>query len=205
MNNDGQGDEVLNSSNEEDLEWLSKFKSGNVRAFDFLVRKYQRRLFGVIYNMTSNKEDAADLLQDVFVKAFNGLHRFKGDAQFYTWLYRIATNTAITFLQKSKKRQVMSLENFAPAHEQLPDFLLNDPGSEKGDKQILLKELQEKLNEALQKLSIIHRTVVVLYEIDGLSHSEIAKIMDCSEGTVRSRLHYAKEQLKQLLSDYLKK
>ena len=205
MDDDNQQQEIQQTSNEEDLLWLSKFKEGNRRAFDFFVRKYQRRLFGIIYNMTGNKEDTSDLLQDVFIKAYKSLENFKGDSQIYTWLYRIATNTTLTFLQNYKRHRTLSLENFSPDNEAIPEFLLKDPKSEKGDRQALLKELQEKLNEALQKLSITHRSVIVLFEIEGMSHAEIGKILGCSEGTVRSRLHYAKEQLKQLLKDYLEK
>lgn len=204
MNSDDDKTIDLQASNHEDLEWLSRFKAGNRNAFDFLVRKYQRRLFGVIYNMTSHKEDTADILQDVFVKAFRSLDGFKGDSQFYTWIYRIAVNTTLTHLSKRKQKSSMSLEAWTNEEDKVPDFLLNDPNGEKGDKATLLKELQEKLNEALQKLSTTHRTVIVLFEIEGMSHAEIAEILHCSEGTVRSRLHYAKEQLKQLLNDYLK-
>lgn len=193
----------LERSNEEDLEWLERFKNGNCRAFDFFVRKYQRQLYGIIYHMTSNKEDAADILQEVFVKAFRSLPSFKGDSRLFTWLYRIAVNTTLSSLKKNRKKSTMSLEAFA-ADTGMPDFLLHDPKEEKGDRATLLKELQEKLNESLQKLSDIHRTVIVLFEIEGMSHAEIARIMRCSEGTVRSRLHYAKEQLKQSLSTYLK-
>lgn len=205
MDDDNQQQEIQQTSNEEDLLWLSKFKEGNRRAFDFFVRKYQRRLFVIIYNMTGDKEDASDLLQDVFIRAYKSLENFKGDSQIYTWLYRIATNTTLTFLQNCKRHRTLSLENFSPDNEAIPEFLLKDPKSEKGDRQALLKELQEKLNEALQKLSITHRSVIVLFEIEGMSHAEIGKILGCSEGTVRSRLHYAKEQLKQLLKDYLEK
>ena len=191
-------------SDREDLEWLSKFKEGNHRAFDFFVRKYQRRLFYIIYNMTSNREDAADLLQEVFVKAFRSITSFKGDSRFYTWLYRITVNTTITFLKKVRKQTKLSLEDLN-TNESLTSFLATFSDGEKGDRATLLKELQEKLNEALQKLSLNHRTVVVLFEIEGMSHAEIARTLKCSEGTVRSRLHYAKEQLKQLLAEYLKK
>lgn len=191
-------------SDREDLEWLLKFKEGNRRAFDFFVRKYQRRLFCIIYNMTSNREDAADLLQDVFVKAFRSIASFKGDSRFYTWLYRITVNTTITFLKKVRKQTKLSLEDLS-TNESLTSFLATFSDGEKGDQATLLKELQEKLNESLQKLSLNHRTVVVLFEIEGMSHAEIARTLKCSEGTVRSRLHYAKEQLKQLLAEYLKK
>lgn len=191
-------------SDREDFEWLSKFKEGNRRAFDFFVRKYERRLFCIIYNMTSNKEDAADLLQEVFIKAFRSMESFKGDSRFYTWLYRIAVNTTITFLKKARRHSKLSLED-VNTNEALASFLMSFSDDEKGDRATLLKELQEKLNEALQKLSLNHRTVVILFEIEGMSHAEIAHALKCSEGTVRSRLHYAKEQLKQLLSEYLKK
>jgi len=198
---DNQSD-TLDASNIEDLEWLARFKEGNRHAFDFFVRKYQRRLYGVIYNMTSHKEDTADILQDVFIKAFRSIESFKGESRFYTWLYKIAINTALTFIKRNRNKHSMSLENWNDS-EDLPDFIFKDAKAEKGDRVTLLKELQEKLNEALQKLSLSHRTVIILFEIDGMSHAEIAKILNCSEGTVRSRLHYAKEELKQILSDYL--
>ena len=145
-----------------------------------------------------------DITNEDLEKYFLSIDEKKFKAtQVYTWLYRIATNTTLTFLQKNKLRRTMSLENFSPDDEAVPEFLLKDPKGEKGDKQTLLKELQEKLNESLQKLSITHRTVIVLFEIEGMSHAEIGKILGCSEGTVRSRLHYAKEQLKQSLKEYL--
>ena len=196
-------DERADASNQEDLEWLERFQSGNVRAFDFFVRKYQRRLYAILYNMTSCKEDAADLLQETFVKAFRALGNFKGQSRFYTWLYRIAINTALNFLESHKKRSALRLESWSDEGK-VADFLMIDKSVLAGDRSILLNELKEKLNESLQKLSPIHRTVVILFEIEGMSHAEIAKTLHCSEGTVRSRLHYAKEQLKQFLSDYLK-
>lgn len=194
---------TLRQVDNEDIQLVERLKTGDVRAFDTLVKKYQRRLYSVIYNLTSNKEDTADLIQEVFLKAFNSIHSFKGEAAFYTWLYRIALNAAITFVKKQRKNTFYSLENLDESASKI-EFL--DALAEKThtDRNVLLKELQEKLNEALQKLSLKHRTVVVLFEIEGMSHIEIAKILKCSEGTVRSRLHYAKEQLKQTLSGYLK-
>ena len=189
-------------SDAEDLEWLERFKAGNRQAFDFFVRKYQRRLYRVIYNMTSSKEDAADLLQDTFVKAFRSLECFKGQSRIFTWLYRIAVNTTLNFLDSRKRKPVCSLEAWSDEGK-IADFLMIDKRMPSAERTVLLKELKEKLNEALQKLSPLHRTVVVLYEIEGMSHAEIAKTMQCAEGTVRSRLHYAKEQLKQLLLQYL--
>ncbi len=194
--------ERLEISNNEDLEWLARYKAGNSHAFNFFVKKYQYRLYRVIYNITSNKDDTADVLQEVFVRAFRAIGTFKGQACFYTWLYRIAVNTTLTFLKKVKRYRPMSLESWNE-EEKVPEGIFKDTTAENGNRSTLLKELQEKLNEALQKLSLKHRTVIVLFEIEGMSHTEIAKMLNCSEGTVRSRLHYAKEELKHLLSEYL--
>lgn len=196
-------DPKSNGSNDEDLQWVERFKAGNTHAFDFIVRKYQRCLYRIIYNMVSNKEDAADMLQNVFIKAFQSIQQFKGESNFYTWLYRIAINLTLNFIEKNKKRASIALEPLAN-EEGVAEFLNLDKNAKPGDRALLLKELQEKLNASLQNLSSIHRTVIVLFEIEGLSHKEIAQILHCTEGTVRSRLHYAKEQLKHSLLPYLK-
>lgn len=187
---------------EEDMAYVQRVQSGEVAAFDFLIRKYRERLYAVIYNLTSNREDAADLAQEAFIKAFRSIHGFKGKSSFFTWLYRIAVNTTLTHLKRSRMRRFFSLENMdeEASNSDIVEFLTS--GGE-ADKPALLNELQEKLNEALQSLSLKHRTVVTLFEIEGLSHAEIAEILKCSEGTVRSRLHYAKLQLQQQLQDYL--
>jgi RNA polymerase sigma-70 factor (ECF subfamily) len=153
--------------------------------------------------MTANHEDANDLAQESFIKAFQALKSFKGGSSFYTWLYRIAVNKTINYLKQRKNRTHMSLNDLDFQAEHDPDLmaLISDktPRREAG-----LTELQEKLNEALLKLSEPHRLVVVLHDVQGQSHEEIAKIMDCNIGTVRSRLFYARQQLQALLSDYLK-
>jgi RNA polymerase sigma factor (sigma-70 family) len=186
-----------------DFAVVKRVQAGDVAAFDQLIRKYRERLFGVVYNMTSNREDTADLVQDAFIKAFQSINRFQGQSSFFTWLYRIAVNTALSHLRKNKLRTFFSLEKIQeddPSSKVLAD-LTDRSGA---DRDAYLRELQEKLNEALQKLSIKHRTVITLFEIDGLSHAEIAEIMECSEGTVRSRLHYAKQFLQGELSKYLR-
>lgn len=181
---------------------VSRVQNGDVAAFDTLVRKYRERLYGVIYNLTSNREDAADLTQESFIKAFSSINRFKGKSAFFTWLYRIGVNTALSHLKRNRFRRFFSLENIQEegSNAQVLETLAAKHKSEKG---ALLSELQEKLNEAMQKLSPKHRTVVVLFEIEGLSHQEIADIAGCSVGTVRSRLHYAKQQLQADLKQFL--
>ena len=181
---------------------VSRVQNGDVAAFDHLVRKYRERLFGIIYNLTSNREDAADLTQDAFIKAFSSINRFKGNSAFFTWLYRIGVNTTLSHLKRNRFRRFFSLENIQEegTNAMVLETLAAKHKSERG---ALLSELQEKLNEAMQKLSPKHRTVVVLFEIEGLSHQEIADIVGCSVGTVRSRLHYAKQQLQADLKHFL--
>lgn len=187
-----------------DLDWavVQKVQAGNVGAFDQLVQKYRQQIFSVIYNMTSNREDASDLTQETFIKAFQAIGRFRGKASFFTWIYRIAVNTAVTFIKKRNRRRYISYENIdeEASSSEIVERLTASNRSEKG---ALLSELQEKLNDALQKLSLKHRTVVILHEIEGLEHAEIAEITGTSTGTVRSRLHYAKQQLQSYLQEYL--
>lgn len=188
---------------DDDAALVSRAQSGDHSAFDTLMIKYRERIYGVVYNMTANRDDAADITQDAFIKAFSSIQRFQGKSSFFTWLYRIAVNTALSHIKKNRKRRFFSFENLHEdaGYETAVEVL---SAKTKTDKNVLLGELQEKLNEALQKLSPKHRTVVVLYEIDGLSHAEIADIVGCSQGTVRSRLHYAKQQLQSYLEEYLR-
>lgn len=185
-----------------DLATVRRVQAGDVAAFDQLILKYRERLYSIIYNLCSNREDAADLTQETFIKAFSSIKRFKGKSSFYTWLYRIAVNSTLSYLKRNRMRHFFSFENI---NEEVSSSEIVEALSikVKSEKTALINELQEKLNEALQKLSDKHRTVVVLYEIEGLSHHDISNVMECSVGTVRSRLHYAKQQLQAYLKDYL--
>jgi len=182
---------------------VKQVQAGDVAAFDRLILKYRERLYGVIYHMTSNREDASDLTQDAFIKAFQAINRFQGQSSFFTWLYRIAINATLSHLRKNKFKSFLSLDTVnseEPVSQELISALTDKTGA---DRDAFVKELQEKLNEAMQKLSIKHRTVITLFEIDGLSHQEIADVMDCSVGTVRSRLHYAKQLLQAEMKAYI--
>jgi len=188
-----------------DLEVVRQVQAGDVAAFDRLITKYRERVYGVVYNMTSNREDAADLTQDAFIKAFQSIHRFGGQSSFFTWLYRIAVNSTLSYLRRMRLRSFFSLERIdadAPVSKEIIAALTDKTGA---DRDTYVRELQEKLNEAMLKLSIKHRTVVTLFEIDGLSHQEIAEVMGCSVGTVRSRLHYAKQLLQSELQPYMRR
>jgi RNA polymerase sigma-70 factor (ECF subfamily) len=186
---------------EEDL--VRHARRGDLTAYDELVRRYQERIYATIYHMTSNHEDANDLAQEAFIKAFHALKSFKGGSSFYTWVYRIAVNKTINFLKQRKNKAQLSLDDLDFHAEHDPDLvaLVSDKTPRRD---VSLAELQEKLNIAMQKLSEPHRLVVTLHDVQGLSHEEIAKIMECNIGTVRSRLFYARQQLQAYLSDYLK-
>lgn len=196
---------ALDRRQEAEADWVlvRRVQAGEVERFEDLVHKYRERIWGVIYHMTANREDAADLAQDAFIKAFQSINRFQGQSAFFTWLYRIAVNATLNHLEKAKLRRFFSLEKIRD-EEPVAGLLdqLADPGNT-SDRAACLGELQQKLNEAMQKLSIKHRTVVTLFEIDGLSHEEIAEITGSSVGTVRSRLHYAKILLQAELKDYI--
>jgi RNA polymerase sigma-70 factor (ECF subfamily) len=188
---------------EDEVDLVRRARQGDLEAYDELVRRYQERIYATLYHMTSNHEDANDLAQEAFIKAFQALKSFKGGSSFYTWLYRIAVNKTINFLKQRKNKSQMSLNDLDFNVENDPDLvaLISDktPRRDAG-----LAELQEKLNEAMQKLSEDHRMVVTLHDVQGLSHEEIAEIMECNIGTVRSRLFYARQQMQGYLSDYLK-
>jgi RNA polymerase sigma factor RpoE len=187
----------------DDLTLVRRAQREDVGAYDVLVRRYQERIYATVYHMTSNHEDANDLAQETFIKAFRALKSFKGDSSFYTWIYRIAVNKTINFLKQRKNRVQMSLNDVDFNAEHDPDLVALV--SERTPRRDLnLSELQEKLNAAMQKLSEHHRMVVTLHDVQDLSHEEISKIMDCNVGTVRSRLFYARQQLQAYLSDYLK-
>ena len=197
----GVGESVVS---DRDLDWaiVQRVQNGEVSAFNQLVQKYRQPLFSTIYNMTGNREDATDIAQEVFIKAFQSIKRFRGQASFYTWLYRIAVNSSITFIKRAKKQRFINYETIDETlvSSEILEYFTAKTKTEKG---ALLKELQEKLNEALQKLSPKHRIVVILHEVEGMNHKEIADITKTSEGTVRSRLHYAKKMLQAFLQEYI--
>lgn len=184
-------------------ELVKKARHGDLAAYDQLVQRYQERIYRTLYHMTSNHEDANDLAQEAFIKGFQALKSFKGGSSFYTWVYRIAVNKTLNFLKQRKNRSHMSLNDLDFNMENNPDLvaLVSDKTPRRD---AALSELQEKLNEAMLTLSETHRLVVTLHDVQGLSHEEIAKIMDCNVGTVRSRLFYARQQLQGRLAGYLK-
>lgn len=185
-----------------DEELVARTQAGDPEAFDALVLRYTPRIYGLVYNMTSNREDTDDLLQEIFAKAFRSIRGFRQQSRFHTWLHTIAVNMTINFLKKRGRRHTLSLDDVDNGVQNDPEFLQatasSDPIRELG-----LAELQKKLNEAMQKLSNDHRAVVTMFDIQGMPHAEIAKILKVSEGTVRSRLFYAHRQLQNYLKEFI--
>ncbi len=190
----------------DDLTLVRQAQAGDAAAFDELVRRYQRQIYGVVYHMTSHHEDASDLAQEAFVKAWQALKSFKGDSSFFTWIYRIAVNRTLNHLKTRKFRESkhrFSLNDLDAEAENHPDMVAM-VSRQTPRRDAALAELQEKLNDALVQLSENHRLVVTLHDIQGLPHEAIAQVMKCNTATVRTRLFYARQQLQGILSDYLK-
>src|SRR5271157_4106123 len=143
----------------EELTLVKRARQGDLGAYDELVLRYQERIYATLYHMTANHEDANDLAQEAFIKAFQALKSFKGGSSFYTWVYRIAVNKTINFLKQRKHKAHMSLDDLDFNAEHDPDLvaLISDKTPRR---EVNLAELQEKLNEAMQKLSEPHRLVV---------------------------------------------
>ena len=186
----------------EDTELVALAQKGSTNSFNKLIDKYHSRIYSLTYQMTSNREDAEDLTQEIFIKAFEALPRFKGRSSFYTWLYRIGINKTINYRKKRNRNRPLSID----AMDQ--DITYDEVYAELDSKDsplrhIGLNELQVKLNEAMQRLSLKHRTVVVMHDIEGIPHDEIAKIVGVSVGTIRSRLFYARRQLQADLGEYI--
>ena len=193
----------MSPQKETDRQLVERVQRGDKKAFDILVLKYQHKIVGLVSRYLRNQDEVQDVTQEAFIKAYRALPRFRGDSAFYTWLYRIGVNLTLTFLKKRKIRQFFSFDQASDDGGMSKDLEAVSSTSSTSVKKALNNELHEKLNEALSKLSDKHRTIVVLFEIDGLGHKEIAKVMNCTEGTVRSRLFYAKQQLQSYLSEYL--
>ncbi len=176
--------------------------AGQTRAFDELVRRHSRKLHAMIMQMVGSEADAYDIAQEAFLKAFRSLRYFNGQSAFYTWLYSIAANQARNFLRRRKRENTFSLDNDDKGNPHEKNRQLED-GDHVCDpvRQAQIGDLRKKLNAALDELSPAHREVVTLCAIQGLSYAEISELLNISEGTLRSRLHYAHRQLQGMLAD----
>ncbi len=188
----------------EDELLIQKTLEGQTRAFDELVRRHSRKLNSMLIAMLNNEADAYDVAQTSFLKAFHSLRYFKGQSSFYTWLYSIALNQARNFLRRRRRERdnSYSLDNDQNGDPLEKNADLSDTNRTADPiRQANIAELRKKLQRAINQLSPAHQEVINLCDIQGLSYPEISKIINISEGTLRSRLHYARRQLQGLLAE----
>jgi RNA polymerase sigma-70 factor (ECF subfamily) len=181
--------------NEADL--ISRCQQGDQDALKELFNQYREKVYRIAYGVVRHREDALDIVQEVFVKLFRSIKNFKGKSHFYTYLYRMVMNTAIDHARKTGKQFISSLDeegSFEPSDE-----------LEKGPERILLqKELEERVKLAMDKLPAEQRAALIFRDVEGLSYQEMAEAMGCSIGTVMSRLHYGRKRMQELLKDYIR-
>lgn len=171
---------------------------GDTVAFGQLIENYERFVFNVVYRMLPNCEDAKDVSQEVFLKAFRYLGKFDGKASFSTWLYRIAVNTSIDQLRKRKGQETISMDKEMERNEGTlkKEYVDHAPGVEE---QVIAKESMAEIKNAIEKLSSEHRVMITLRDLEGMSYAEIAEITETSLGTVKSRLARARKSLRDLI------
>lgn len=187
-----------------DQEIVSEVLSGNSLAYEKLVLRYQARAHSVAYGVLRNFDDAQDVVQDAFHKAYRNLSSFKGESSFYTWFYRIVFNLSIDLTRKKYRKTESQIEDQSFFDSLGKESSLKNEGSITFDPEKNLDNIKlgEKIREAIAKLSIDHRTVIILREIEDRSYQEIGEIIGCSTGTVMSRLFHARKNLQILLSEY---
>ena len=178
----------------DDNRLITECRAGNTAAFGTLVSRYEDRLFNTVVRLVDNAEDARDVVQEAFLHAYQSLHAFKGDSLFFTWLYRIAVNTAISM--KRKKRHVLRIQ---PGGEEKNTIDPLDPSeSTRPGHAIEMAEEERKVHEALSKLSTEHRAVLVMKDMQGMKYEEMAEVLGVPVGTIRSRLHRARLEIREL-------
>lgn len=187
-----------------DRDLIRRFKQGDKESFKGLVEKYQSRIYRIVLAMIGDRNDAEDLCQDIFVKVYRYLPRFRGESKFYTWLYRITINTCIN-AQNGKKRKPSTVSLSHPAKEgQDPLSSRIQEDSSRCSLEILEnKELGTKIKAAINSLSDGMKELVILREIEDLSYKQLADVFQCSKGTIKSRLFRAREKLKKQLIPYI--
>ncbi len=184
-----------------DVELLQAVIEGDTTAYRGLVEKYQGRVYAMVYGMIRNREDARDITQEAFVKAYKNLKSFRLESSFYTWLYRIAMNLAIDFTRKRKRQGTSSFDEAVASRDGdggISELHHEDSPSKKLER----KEVFKQIMDALDKLPADQKQVILLRELEGLSYKEISDVMDIPEGTVMSRLFYARKKLQKLLVQY---
>lgn len=186
-----------------DSQLVLRVQKGDKRAFDLLVLKYQFRLQAIVARYIRDDHEVADVTQEAFIKAYRALPNFRGDSQFYTWLYRIAINTAKNYLVSKSRRPANSDIDIVDAEQFANNERLIDESSP--ENALFKDELEKVINDTLSSLPEDLRTALTLREFEGLSYEDIAAVMDCPVGTVRSRIFRAREFIDDSVLVLLKK
>ncbi len=181
--------------NSDDQRLIAECLAGRTAAFGELVSRYQDRLYNTVYRLVDNAEDAQDVVQDAFLNAYQSLASFKGDSQFFTWLYRIAINTAISL----KRKQRVALTIKAGRVGQGAAEPLDASEFSRPEHSMERAEQERQIQSALSRLSAEHRTVLILKDMEGQKYEDMAEILQVPIGTIRSRLHRARIELRELL------
>ena len=177
-----------------DGDLVLRARAGDREAFRTLVERYQRKIAALALGMLRNRDDAQDIVQETFTKAYQHLDRFKGDSSFYTWLYRIAVNLCVDHQRRDTKQQLAPLD-LDDRNEGAPLPLPDGPRPDQPFERTHDTEIAQGVRAAINELTPDHRAVILLREVEGLSYAEISEVLDCPKGTVMSRLHYARRQL----------
>ena len=188
------------TTEESDLVLVKRVQRGDKTAFDLLVRKYQHKVVKLVLRYVRNPAEAEDIAQEAFIKAYRALPQFRGDSAFYTWMYRIAINTAKNSLASRDRSPIAyDLDLTDPEESHSVQTKLQDPDTPEG--MALTEEIRGIVNSAIEGLPEELKTAIVLRELDGLSYEEIAAAMDCPGGTVRSRIFRAREAIDKRLRE----
>ena len=190
----------------DDLTLVKRVRGGDQRAFKLLVERYQRKVYAVALGMLKDKEEAMDVSQEAFVKVYKYLDHFKGDASFYTWLYRITVNICIDIIRKRAGAGGEAVEFDETVPMDVSEANIGALGSRLGtnpQKSALRRELAEKIQEALATVPEKHRAILLLREVEGMSYEDLSRTLDIPKGTVMSRLFHARAKVQKILSQYL--
>lgn len=192
--------EILSS---QEASLIKQSKAGDIESFERLIAEHQKKVFNIAYRMLGNLEDANDVAQEALVKAYRGIEKFKGKSSFSTWLYAIVNNACIDFIRKNRKVNMIYLDREYETEEGTYKIQLNN--NEDTPEQLFeKKEVQKLVHESINELGYNHRKVIILRDIEYFSYKEIAQILSCSEGTVKSRISRARNNLKAIIKEKLK-
>lgn len=193
--------ETVSNGVSTDFELVKLVQQGNKHSFDLLVIKYQNRVLSIISRFVKDQAEAEDVAQEAFIKAYRAIKNFRGDSAFYTWLYRIAVNTAKNYLMTKKRRPGMDVA--LDDEEEYSDHIESLQEAETPENHLDREHLKQVINKAIDSLSEELKTAICLREFDGLSYEQIAEALDCPIGTVRSRIFRAREVIDEQVKGFM--